>query len=52
LSAGHVVVPHVVEDDSGVSKHALVPLQSLRRHAVSVQVMPKPLHTLPLHVSP
>lgn len=52
LSDGHTVVPHVVDDDSGVSSHALVPSQSLRRHAVSVHVMPNPPHTLPLHVSP
>ena len=38
------------DDDSGVSAHALVPLQSLNRHAVSVHVMPDPPHTLPLHL--
>ena len=52
LSDGHAVVPHVVDDDSGVSSHALVPSQSRRRHAVSVHVMSRPSHTLPLHVSP
>jgi hypothetical protein len=52
LSAGHAVVPHVVDDDSGVSSHALVPSQSLSRHAVSAHVISSPSHTLPLHVSP
>ena len=52
LSDGHTVVPHVDDDDSGVCAHALVPLQSLKRHCVSVHVMLKPPHTLPLHVSP
>jgi hypothetical protein len=52
LSAGHVVVPHVVADDSGVSSHALVPSQSLERHAVSAHVMSVPSQPPLPHVSP
>ena len=52
LSAGHVVVPHVVDDESGVSSHALVPSQSLIMQAVSVHVRSVPLQALPPHVSP
>ena len=52
LSAGHVVVPHVVDGGDGVSSHALVPSQSLCRHVVSAQMMSVPSQTLPPHVSP
>jgi len=52
LSAGHVVVPHVVDDESAVSSHALVPSQSLRRHAVSVHVMSIPAQPPLPHASP
>ena len=52
LSPGHVVVPHVVDVDIGVSSHALVPSQSLERHAVSVHVMSVPSQPPLPHVSP
>jgi hypothetical protein len=52
LSAGHVVVPQVVDDESGVSSQALVPSQSRKRHAVSVQVMSRPSQPPEPHESP
>jgi len=52
LSEGHVVVPHVVVVPSGVSSHALVPSQSLSRHAASVHVISVPSHPPLPHVSP
>ena len=52
LSPGHVVVPHVVDVDSIVSSHALVPSQSLSMHAESVHVRSVPSQPPLPHVSP